>query len=338
MKPLDLTRAQILGFRRQVGLLDERLSPGRGSVERAAWAGLQDSMPRAALLSLHARVRATAPTALSDPSLVQIFGPRYSVFVVAARDRGVFTLGRMPVSGSRRALAEGLAARLGALLEGGEMPFSEAERALGEPSNRLRYATLTGEVLIRWDGARQPLVRTAPPPEMDPSEARLELARRHLRIYGPTRPESFVEWAGIDRRQGLSAWEALRGELTAVRTPIGDAWVLSEDEPAFRTGSGPPAPARLLPSGDAFFLLQGPDRDLLVPEEGNRTALWTSRVWPGAILLGGEVVGIWRRSQHRLTLRTWVSLPKEARAAVEAEAASLPLPGVEKEVAVRREG
>ena len=54
--PLELTRAQILAFRRQVGALEERLPRGARSLRQAAWAGLQDSMPRAALLSIHARV------------------------------------------------------------------------------------------------------------------------------------------------------------------------------------------------------------------------------------------------------------------------------------------
>jgi hypothetical protein len=53
---LGLTRRQILAFRRRVGGLDERMAEGAESLRRAAWAGLQDSMPRAALLSLHARV------------------------------------------------------------------------------------------------------------------------------------------------------------------------------------------------------------------------------------------------------------------------------------------
>ena len=57
--PLDLTRPQILAFRRRVGALDVRLPRGRRSLRLAAWAGLQDSMPRAALLSIHARVEGT---------------------------------------------------------------------------------------------------------------------------------------------------------------------------------------------------------------------------------------------------------------------------------------
>jgi hypothetical protein len=53
---LELTQAQILGFRRAVGGLETRLPFGPDALRRAAWAGLQDSMPRAALLSIHARV------------------------------------------------------------------------------------------------------------------------------------------------------------------------------------------------------------------------------------------------------------------------------------------
>src|SRR5436309_11724208 len=93
---LVLTRSQILGFRRRVGALDERLPTGRRSLRQAAWAGLQDSMPRAALLSIHARVQGAEPSSWEDPSLVQVWGPRYQVYVVAACDLPVFSLGRLP--------------------------------------------------------------------------------------------------------------------------------------------------------------------------------------------------------------------------------------------------
>lgn len=109
---LELTRSQILGFRRSVGALDQRLAPGAPSLRRAAWAGLQDSMPPAALLSIHARVEETHASTWEDPSLVQLWGPRHSVFVVAARDRGVFTLGTLPEAGNGRRRAEEMAARL----------------------------------------------------------------------------------------------------------------------------------------------------------------------------------------------------------------------------------
>src|SRR5437762_7291997 len=158
---LELTRAQILAFRRKVGALDERLPRGRSSLRRAAWAGLQDSMPRAALLSIHARVEGPGPSTWEDPSLVQLWGPRYNVFVVAACDLAVFSLGTLP------------------------------------------------------DDAR-----------------------------------------GRRRAQ-------------------------------------------------AYLLRYGADRDLLVPDADRRRALWTPRVWPGGVLVGGEIAGTWRRADAVMTVQPW---------------------------------
>jgi hypothetical protein len=81
---MRVTRTQILAFRRRVGALDQRLPKGKRSLRLAAWAGLQDSMPRAALLSIHARVQGTGPSAWEHPSLVQVWGPRYHVYVVTS--------------------------------------------------------------------------------------------------------------------------------------------------------------------------------------------------------------------------------------------------------------
>jgi hypothetical protein len=334
--PLKLTRAQILAFRRHVGALDERLPRGKSSLRRAAWAGLQDSMPRAALLSIHARVAGTEPTTWEDPSLIQLWGPRFSAFVVAARDLAVFSLGRFPDDARGREIAEDLAARLRALLDGGlRMTYGEAGRALGEHPNRLRYAATTGTVVMRWEGARQPVIWITPPPDIDARDARLELARRYLHVYGPTTPESFAEWAGIGPRQDTNAFDALGTSRTPVRTPIGDAWILTRDEPTFRAASRPPAPARLLPSGDAFYLLQGTDRELLVPNATRRRQLWTPRVWPGALLVEGEIAGTWRRANEKVDVEPWRRLSRAQRDAVMEEAESLPLPGAAGRIVVR---
>ena len=129
---LKFTRAQDLAFRRRSGGLDERLPPGPDSLRAAAWAGLQDSMPRAALLSMHARVEGTEPGSWEDPSLVQLWGPRFSAYVVAERDRAVFTVGRLPDDPPARRDAEQLANRLEAFLDGRRMKYGEAGRGLGK--------------------------------------------------------------------------------------------------------------------------------------------------------------------------------------------------------------
>jgi hypothetical protein len=333
---LELTRSQILAFRRHVTALDERLPRGRRALRRAAWAGLQDSMPRAALLSIHARMAGTEPGSWEDPSLVQIWGPRFSTYVVAKRDLAVFTLGRLPDESGQLKRIQDIATRLWSALAGRRMAQGATARAMGvKHANLLRYAAPTGTVVIHWDGARQPDIWSVPAPEMDPHEARLELARRYLHVFGPTTPEAFARWAGIGTLSGIAAFETLRKSLTQVRMPVGEAWILSHDEPLFRAAPGPTAAARLLPSGDTWFLLQGPDRELLVPDESQRRALWTSRVWPGALLVEGETVGTWRRAGHLLTIQLWRRLSHAERNAVEAEAGSMPLPGIDRPMAVR---
>jgi hypothetical protein len=325
---LTLTRAQILAYRRHVQALDERLPMGEDSLRQAAWAGLQDSMPRAALLSIHARVEATEPTTWEDPSLVQLWGPRYSTYVVAARDRAVFTLGRLPDDARGLGVAEDAAYRLHTFLDGRRMTDRDVGRELGVNPNGFRYAAPTGTVLIRWDGARQPTIWTVPPPDVDPHEARLELARRYLHTWGATTHAAFAHWAGFGPAASRAAFDALADELTPVRTPLGDAWILSGDEPALRAAPRPAAPARLLPSGDTYFLLHGADRNLLVPDADRRALLWTLRVWPGAVLADGEVVGTWRRAAAVVTVQPWRRLTRAQREAVEAEAAALPLPAL----------
>lgn len=307
---------------------------GAESLRRAAWAGLQDSMPRAALLSLHARVDGVAPSALDDPSLAQLWGPRYSTYVVPKRDFALFSVARYPDNPAGRLRAERMAEQLHAHLGGARAKEGEVGRALGINPNALKYAATTGTVAIRWEGARAPTVWTVPAPDIDPAEARRELARRYLHVFGPTTAASFGRWAGIARPAAANAFASLEGSLLAVRTPLGDEWLLAEDEPAVRADESAPAPARLLPSGDTYFLLDGKERELLVPQANRRQLLWTPRVWPGALLVDGEIRGTWRRAQHTVRVDTWTRLTRAVRDAVEAEAASLPLPGLDRPVDV----
>jgi hypothetical protein len=329
---LKLTRRQILAFRRRVNGLEERVPMSPESLRRAAWAGLQDSMPRAAVLSLHARVNGVECSILDDPSLAQLWGPRYHTYVVAKSDFALFSLGRHPDNPKSRLRAERLAEQLHAHLNGARTTDREIGHALGI-ENEMRYAATTGKVVIRWDGARAPIVWTVPAPEVDPADACRELARRYLRIFGPSTADRFARWAGISRCSASNAFTALEGSLLPVGSPLGDEWLLAEDEATMRTGETAPAAARLLPSGDAYFLLDGAERELLVPRADQRERLWTSRVWPGAVLAEGVIRGTWRRAQHTVRIDAWGRLSRGARDAIEAEARALPLPG-EREIEV----
>jgi hypothetical protein len=170
--------------------------------------------------------------------------------------------------------------------------------------------------------------------EIDPADACRELARRYLHIFGPTTADGFARWAGVSRRSAAEAFASLEGSLLPVRSPLGDEWLLADDEPTMRAPEAAAAPARLLPSGDAYFLLDGAERKLLVPRVDQRKQLWTPRVWPGALLVEGEIRGTWRRSQHTVRIDAWARLSRESRDAIEAEARTLPLPGADRRIEV----
>jgi hypothetical protein len=232
----------------------------------------------------------------------------------------------MPDDERDRLRYEDLAERVDAFLRRKRARFGDVARVLRLPHpNYIRYATTTGRLRIRWEGARQPNVWTVPAPKIAYRAARLELARRYLHVFGIGTPGSFGTWAGVRPASAQSAFDGLAGSLTPVRTPLGDAWSLSSDEVALRAAPRVASSARLLPSGDTYFLLQGTERALLVPSAKQRSLLWTTRVWPGAVLVGGDIVGTWRRAGPLVTIESWRRLTRVERDAVEAEALSLPL-------------
>jgi hypothetical protein len=74
---------------------------------------------------------------------------------------------------------------------------------------------------------------------------------------------------------------------------------------------------------------------LLVADADRRAQLWTPRVWPGAVLIHGEIAGIWRRDAANVTIETWRRLSPTEREDLEAEAGTLALPDIRDRIRVR---
>jgi hypothetical protein len=102
--------------------------------------------PDRSRFSIHARVAGTEPATWEDPSLVQLWGPRFSVFAVAARDLPVFSLGTMPDDAKGRQRARELAADLAAALGGDRIPRCRRGRGRSLPLPGIR-----GQITVRWD-------------------------------------------------------------------------------------------------------------------------------------------------------------------------------------------
>lgn len=323
---MRVSREQIVSYRLRVNGLGRRTAFDDAGLRAATHAGVQDSMPRAAVLSLHARLGGITPDVLDDPRLEQVWGPKFSAYVVTSGDRAPFTLGRLPRRGARRERALRVTDDLRQFLDGRTMTYAEAGRAMGVDPNALRYGTLTGTIVIRWEGSGRPTVTSVAAPDVDEEDARHELARRFLHVFGPASVDDFGQWAGVNAAEARTTFEGLASEVVPVETPLGDAAVLASDETTLAGPADRSEGVRLLPSGDALYLLWGSQRRLFVEDEARRNELWTLRVWPGALLVDGEVTGTWSRRGARVDVDPWRPLSADEQSAVDREIAHLPLP------------
>ena len=152
--------ALALDFRARATHLDDRLPAG--SYHQAAYGGLQDTVPRAALTALHARLAGVRPGSWEDPALVQIWF-RCADYVIPKVDFEVFTLGALPRDGQRAAALGVVADAVTHVLAGGPLRTRDLLSALPAALDRMGHdpagvsgiivyaATVTGRFRIRWD-------------------------------------------------------------------------------------------------------------------------------------------------------------------------------------------
>ncbi|MFI5489990.1 DNA glycosylase AlkZ-like family protein [Micromonospora echinaurantiaca] len=186
-----------------------------------------------------------------------------------------------------------------------------------------QQAGLAGGVRLAVSGRAAtlaPLPGWSGPPERAAGTDALALA--YLRLLGPATPADVAGFLGTSAGALRGVWP---DGLAEVRVAGRRAWLPADRLDALRDAR--PAPGvRLLPPGDPF--LQGRDRDLLVPERAHQKQLWRILGNPGALLLDGEVAGVWRaKAAGRGALEVTVTpfeghpLPARARREVDAEAA-----------------
>src|SRR5205814_4276483 len=141
----------ILAFRLRARHLDRRLP--RDRIADAAAGGLQDTVPRAALLGLHARLEGADPGSWEDQALSQTYGPRGAVYIFQRDAVPAFTRGLLPRDDADREQIESVAARVADALTNG--PLRQKELAAVAPEfdglgfHAVRLAARAGRYLIR---------------------------------------------------------------------------------------------------------------------------------------------------------------------------------------------
>jgi hypothetical protein len=194
----------------------------------------------------------------------------------------------------------------------------------------LRQTSATGRIHIRWN-ASDIWVIPADRPSIDIEEAHLELARRFLHWFGPTTPTELARWIGVKPRDAKLTWDALTDELVEVTVDEVDSerrWLLDSDTESLLSAE-PIEGVRLLPPSDPYLRF---NRELLVPDADRRRRVLPQAgespgYAPGAMLVDGQIAGVWQRQSGRVGLASFEPLSEVVAQAVEDEARRMPIRG-----------
>jgi len=294
-----------------------------GSLALAARSGLQDGSPRSALLSLAARVKGVGRCDWQADELAQVFGPRGAVYVVPADDVGVFTLGLLPRSPARVAELEEAARQVHEVLGGAPMRQADVVAALPElgGTRGLRWASTLGTLVATWDTV-DTIVHPAPAPTIAPEKARLELARRFFEYLGPATVKDLQWWLDGSRTDATETLAALGDDLVPVVVEGWERFVLASSLPCLGPSPDPDL-VQLLPPDDVY--INRLHRHLLVRDPEKQKLLWPQAPPPGALVIGGEMRGTWRRRGATVTITPWDEVQNRYRESAEAIVARWPL-------------
>lgn len=114
------------------------------------------------------------------------------------------------------------------------------------------------------------------------------LVHRYLRFLGPATPSEVAKWLDTSTANVREIWP---DDLAEVTVDGRRAWIPVEHVDEL-VNVDPVNVVRLLPAMDPF--LQARDRDLLVPDRAEQKALWQILGNPGALLVDGQIGGMWR--------------------------------------------
>ncbi|MBC6459978.1 DNA glycosylase AlkZ-like family protein [Actinomadura sp. HBU206391] len=145
------------------------------------------------------------------------------------------------------------------------------------------------------------------------------LVEAYLRLHGPATLAEVASYIGTTQRELAPAWP---DGLAEVRVDGRRAWLPADRVDVLRSAAAPSL-VRLLPPSDPF--LQARDRSLLVPDKARHSELWKAISKPGALLVDGEIDGLWRarkagRTRLEITVTPFRSSAARVRAAIEEEA------------------
>jgi hypothetical protein len=348
----SVTRQQVLGFRVRAQQLD-RESGGLADTS-VLDLGVQDSGPDGARWALS--VRGVDVSALSGRELAKVWTARGAPHVYRRTDLASIAAAVEPFSdadaGKRiydaaKALKAagisnlaGLDAVAAAMRSVVTEPLSKGEvstkvTALMTPPY-LRFcrgcnATHLFEMPFRLAALRAGLeleANTSPPvlrrlprfKRAAESSRAHDVVRAYLRLLGPATPKHVADYLDAPVKDVKTRWPS---DTIEISVDGEQRWLLADDEQALAGGRA--RSTRLLGPFDLF--LQARDRSLLVADPVHAKALWPVLGRPGAVLVDGEIAGMWRPRKSgrnfKVHLDLWAKASPALRNAVGEQAERL---------------
>ena len=264
---------QVAAYRQRVSHLDTRLAPG--AFDEAAYGGLQDTQPRAALMALHARVADIGPASWETRPLARS-GCAGRITSCRAPALGPFTLGAAPRDQRYRHALDEFADRVLDTLAGERRSRREVAGAFPDRPDAvtlMRCLSVTGKVHIRWDASSSEVV-PATAADIDPRRCPAKLARRFLHWSGPATVLQFAKWAGVSSNDAKLTWAGVRDELAPVSVEGAGRWMLGVDLPAIRAEKPPPTASACCPEAPTPICNSTAEQQSPNPPPSWATATW----------------------------------------------------------------
>jgi hypothetical protein len=183
-----------------------------------------------------------------------------------------------------------------------------------------RLAALPGGLRLDLDSSPPVLVPIEDWPGIPGEQSGTdELIRRFLRFVGPASHGDVAAWLTTTQAEVRQVWPA---GLAEVDIDGRAAW-LPESEMDLLLDPPEPPRALLLPTSDPF--LQERNKLFLVPDKARHKEMWPVIGQPGAVLVDGDVAGIWRtrasgRKKLEIRVTEFTPIEPDAREALESEA------------------
>jgi hypothetical protein len=180
------------------------------------------------------------------------------------------------------------------------------------PDGVFRAAGLQAQVVLGPEEQRATMLYPKPRHRQEKVDnPRLALLRAYLRVNGPTSKTLLRDWLG-GAEGTVGTWAELKGELVKVQVD-NKRYELPESLVDEVRAAPKPSGVVLVPPNDPY--LRQVDRTLLVPDSKQRQQVWKALSGPGALLVDGEVAGIWRYrgSEGELTITAFTDLKPAQR-------------------------